>query len=667
MATDIKFSQFTASGDTQVSDYVVGLRAGENAKFDFPGTGFKDINGNYLLKYSTAGANAVNYLALINSISTLPVVLTAGGSDTDIGITLLPKGSGSLKLNTLTWVSADGTSGQVISTDGAGVLGWSNVPTFSGVSTDNAVARFDGIAGAIQNSGVVIDDSNNVSGFASVVVNGSTSGTITLLATAISGSNTITFPAATGTVALTSGIPSFPLSLANGGTNAALVADNGAVVYSDGSALALLASTATAGKILQSGSSAAPVWSTPTYPSASATTRKMIVSDGTNWVASTETYAVPGTLANVMTSDGTNWTSTAPAAAATTTITDDTTTNAVMYPVWVTANTGSLALKVTSTKLSFNPSAGLLTATSYAGTWAGNVVGSTYGGTGVNNGASTITLGGNLTTSGAFASTFTMTGATNVTFPTSGTLSTTTGTVTSVSGTANQLDSTGGATPVLSLANPLIAPGNVTVGNLLISSNTISSINAGGDIILSPLTTGQVEIGANATKASRLRFREDTDNGTNYITIGAASALAGDTDYTLPDAYPASNGYALVSTTGGVMSWADAGTGTVNSGTINQIAYYAATGAAVSGLTGGNGTVLVTNSTGVPSMLANPAATGKVLQSVNADAPTWSTATYPGTAGTAGNVLVSDGTNFISSPASQEVTSFRETFLLGGM
>ncbi len=56
------------------------------------------------------------------------------------------------------------------------------------------------------------------------------------------------------------------------------------------------------------------------------------------------------------------------------------------------------------------------------GTWQGTVVGATYGGTGVNNGASTITLGGNLTTSGAFATTFTMTAGTNVTFPTTGTL-----------------------------------------------------------------------------------------------------------------------------------------------------------------------------------------------------------------------------------------------------
>ncbi|RTL07756.1 hypothetical protein EKK58_01025 [Candidatus Dependentiae bacterium] len=41
-------------------------------------------------------------------------------------------------------------------------------------------------------------------------------------------------------------------------------------------------------------------------------------------------------------------------------ITNDTATNAAMYPVWVTANTGNLPLKVTSTKLSFNPATSML-------------------------------------------------------------------------------------------------------------------------------------------------------------------------------------------------------------------------------------------------------------------------------------------------------------------
>lgn len=64
----------------------------------------------------------------------------------------------------------------------------------------------------------------------------------------------------------------------------------------------------TSGKILVSNGTN-NVYSTPTFPNASATSRKMIVSDGTDWVASTETWAVPGTNGNVMVSDGTNWTS----------------------------------------------------------------------------------------------------------------------------------------------------------------------------------------------------------------------------------------------------------------------------------------------------------------------------------------------------------------------
>lgn len=58
-------------------------------------------------------------------------------------------------------------------------------------------------------------------------------------------------------------------------------------------------------------------------------------------------------------------------AATETAITDDTTTNAAMYPVWVTTNTGSLPLKVTSTKLSFNPSTGMLTSTGFTGPLTG--------------------------------------------------------------------------------------------------------------------------------------------------------------------------------------------------------------------------------------------------------------------------------------------------------
>ncbi len=97
------------------------------------------------------------------------------------------------------------------------------------------------------------------------------------------------------------------LGLTKGGTGNSLSASNGGIVYSDASVLQVLAGTATANKLLVSGASGAPSWSTPTFPNASATARKIIVSDGTNWTASTETYATPGTSGNIMQSDGTNW------------------------------------------------------------------------------------------------------------------------------------------------------------------------------------------------------------------------------------------------------------------------------------------------------------------------------------------------------------------------
>ena len=90
----------------------------------------------------------------------------------------------------------------------------------------------------------------------------------------------------------------------------------GKLIISDGTNNVYSTSTfptsagATSGKIIVSDGTNY-VLSTPTFPNASATSRKIIISDGTNWVPSTETYATPGTSGNVMTSNGTNWVSSA--------------------------------------------------------------------------------------------------------------------------------------------------------------------------------------------------------------------------------------------------------------------------------------------------------------------------------------------------------------------
>lgn len=69
---------------------------------------------------------------------------------------------------TLTLPVDDGNSGQVMITDGSGVLSWST-PAVGDVvgpasSTDNAIARFDSTTGKLlQNSAATVDDTGNIS------------------------------------------------------------------------------------------------------------------------------------------------------------------------------------------------------------------------------------------------------------------------------------------------------------------------------------------------------------------------------------------------------------------------------------------------------------------------------------------------------------------------
>lgn len=71
------------------------------------------------------------------------------------------------------------------------------------------------------------------------------------------------------------------VGLAYGGTNANLTASNGGIFYSTAAAGAILSGTATAGQIVRSGSSAAPSWSTATYP-ATTTVNRILYSSSAN-------------------------------------------------------------------------------------------------------------------------------------------------------------------------------------------------------------------------------------------------------------------------------------------------------------------------------------------------------------------------------------------------
>lgn len=96
MVDTVKFSEFTDGGELQVGDTIVGLRSSTNYKFSFPSDGFKDSDGNYLLKWA-APASAVNYIEFSSSAAADPLKIEAKGSDTNIHLDLYAKGSGSVR------------------------------------------------------------------------------------------------------------------------------------------------------------------------------------------------------------------------------------------------------------------------------------------------------------------------------------------------------------------------------------------------------------------------------------------------------------------------------------------------------------------------------------------------------------------------------------------
>jgi hypothetical protein len=147
-------------------------------------------------------------------------------------------------------------------------------------------------------------------------------------------------------------------------------------------------------------------------------------------------------------------------------ITDDTTTNATMYPTWVTTTTGNLPVNTSSTKFSFNPSTGTLSATVFSGA-----------GTSLTGTASSLTAGAvaNALTAGTgLTATATFNGSAAITFNATGsTINSQTSGYTLVASDAGKTISitTGGVT----VPNSVFSAGNiVTIYNNSGSSQTIT-------------------------------------------------------------------------------------------------------------------------------------------------------------------------------------------------
>ena len=85
------------------------------------GTNILDTNGAELFNL-TATSSAVNELTYANAATGNKPTFTASGNDTNIGVSIQPKGTGTITLDNLTFPAADGSANQILTTNGSGVL-----------------------------------------------------------------------------------------------------------------------------------------------------------------------------------------------------------------------------------------------------------------------------------------------------------------------------------------------------------------------------------------------------------------------------------------------------------------------------------------------------------------------------------------------------------------
>jgi hypothetical protein len=272
-----------------------------------PPTALSPIPGGTVLGNRT-GASAVptpvtNPVLGIPGTSTGEVGLAGSTSGTAIlraqaaagsAVSLLPTAAGTLVSTASSPLAIDPASGQISITGLAGSVLAGSGPAFTPTPTL-------GVPGVAMGT----------LGFA-----GPTSGTVTVVPQTVAGTPTLTLPNTSGTFAVGASTP-LVLSATTGGLTCptcvtssgggaitgtapinvsaagvvsinapytTLTASNGGIVYSGATNLAILAGTATAGQMLRSGASAAPSWSTATWP-ATTTANQLLYSSAANTVA----------------------------------------------------------------------------------------------------------------------------------------------------------------------------------------------------------------------------------------------------------------------------------------------------------------------------------------------------------------------------------------------
>ena len=202
-----------------------------------------------------------------------------------------------------------------------------------------------------------------------------------------------------------------------------------------------------------------------------------------------------------------------------------------------------------------------------------------------------------------------------------------------------------------------VTPATLTASRTLTLPDATGTLYVSGAALGTPSSgtvtnlTGTASININGTVGSSApaagTFTTVNLAGSTSGTVAlTAPAVAGTQSYTLPTAAPAANGYALTSTTGGVMSWAATSGGGSPGGSTTQIQYNnAGAFAGTSNLVYDGTNVQINNQA---SLRLSNATTNYLAFKAPAVVPANVTWTLPSTDGSAGQVLVTNGSGVLS-------------------
>lgn len=170
-------------------------------------------------------------------------------------------------------------------------------------------------------------------------------------------------------------------------------------------------------------------------------------------------------------------------------------------------------------------------------TWNGDIISPTYGGTGVNNGTSTITIGGNVAFSGAYTTTFTVGANTSLTLPSSGTVAVTSNKLSAFSATSSSelagviSDETG--------SGVLVFGTSPTFTTSIDSSSTFAAFASATTLTIGGSSSAQtVNIGSASTGSSTYNLGTGTtaSGDTKTVNIGTGGASGSTTNVNLGSA-----------------------------------------------------------------------------------------------------------------------------------